>query len=196
MASKNAGKRAEFALLLEGTGIALHGFAEYRDPIEGETSYFDNAALKARALHDQLRERGISAAVLADDSGLEVRALGGAPGVVTATYGGEGLSWAQRRDVLRSALDACATADRAARFVCALHYIGADDREIATFATVGGAIATEDRGDLGFSFDPIFEYVPMRKTFSEMSAAEKNAISHRAVAFAALVAGLRAANAS
>ena len=196
LATKNAGKREEFAALLAGSGIELVGFDAYRDPVEGDRSYFENAALKARALHEQLREHGIDANVLADDSGLEVRALDGAPGVVTAYYGGPGLSWAERRRALLDALAVRDTTDRSARFVCALHYIAADAREIATFATVEGAIADADRGELGFSFDPIFYYPPAHKTFSEMTAAEKNGVSHRAVALAALLGGLRAANAA
>lgn len=175
--------------MLAGTGIEIVTYDGYRDPAEGETSYFDNAALKARALSAQLRDAGIVANVLADDSGLEVRTLGGRPGVATAYYGGNGLTWAQRRAALLDELRSQGATDRRCRFVCALHFIGSDDRELATFATVEGEVATEDRGEQGFSFDPIFVYSPAGKTFSEMSEPEKNAVSHRAIATAAFVAG-------
>jgi XTP/dITP diphosphohydrolase len=135
-----------------------------------------------------LRDAGIAANVLADDSGLEVRALDGRPGVATAYYGGAGLSWAQRRAALLDEMRRLGATDRRCRFVCALHFIGAEDREIATFATVEGEVAREDRGAQGFSFDPIFVYPPARKTFAEMTDAEKNAVSHRAIAVAAFAA--------
>ena len=175
--------------MLAGSGLELVSYDDYRDPDEGETSYFENAALKARTLHAQLRDAGIAANVLADDSGIEVRALGGRPGVATAYYGGAGLTWAQRRAALLDEMRGSGAADRRCRFVCALHFVGADEREIATFATVEGEVAMEDRGEQGFSFDPVFVYPPAGKTFAELSDAEKNAVSHRAVAVAALIAG-------
>jgi len=131
--------------------------------------------------------------VLADDSGLEVRALGGRPGVATAYYGGVGLSWAERRAALLEELRRTGAGDRRCRFVCALHFVGDDDRELATFATVQGEVAAEDRGVAGFSFDPIFVYPPAGKTFAELSEGEKNAVSHRAIAVTALVCALETA---
>ncbi len=113
--------------------------------------------------------------MLADDSGLEVYALGHRPGVLTAYYGGAGLSWSERRRTLIAELDAVGTPDRRARFVCALHFIDAGGRELAVFATVEGEIACEERGELGFSFDPVFLYVPAGRTFAELTPAEKNA---------------------
>jgi len=193
VATKNAGKLRELEALFAGAGvggapIALTTFDEYADPAEGETSYADNAALKARALHAQLRQAGLTGSVLADDSGLEVVALGGRPGVLSAYYGGPGLTWSERR---RRLLDELAGersgADRRARFVCALHFIDATGRELATMGRVDGEIAPEERGELGFSFDPVFFYPPARRTFAELSAGEKNRVSHRAVAVAALL---------
>lgn len=195
LATKNAGKRDEFAALFAGSDVELLTDDDYRDPVEGETSYLANAALKAFALRDQLRERGIAANVLADDSGMEVRALGGAPGVISAYYGGAALSWAQRRRTVLDALAGVSGAERAARFVCALHFIATDDRELVTFATVEGVVATDDRGAGGFGYDPIFVYPPLARTFAEMRAAEKNQHSARAVALAALTGGLRAVRA-
>jgi XTP/dITP diphosphohydrolase len=191
VATKNAGKLRELEQLFAGAPFALATYDGYRDPVEGDVSYAENAALKARALRDQLREAGIVASVLADDSGLEVAALGGRPGVMTAYYGGDGLTWAQRRQALLAELDALRVRDRSARFVCALHFIDENGREIGTLGTVDGAIAAAERGELGFSFDPIFLYLPAARTFSELTAEEKNKVSHRANAARALVAAMQ-----
>jgi XTP/dITP diphosphohydrolase len=191
LASKNAGKRAEFQALLEGTGIELLEFPGYRDVVEGETDYAENAALKARALREQLLSAGIEAAVLADDSGLEIDALDGRPGVVTAYYGGEHLTWPERREYVLSELSRIDGGDRGARFVCYLHFIDEDGSEIAVNASVSGTIATRDRGEHGFGFDPIFVYPAAQKSFSELTATEKNAVSHRRRAVSALLHELR-----
>ncbi len=190
MATTNAGKLREMRELFAGTPLEIETYAGYEDPLEGDTSYADNAALKARALHAQLRRAGRPGSVLADDSGLEVYALDRRPGVLTAFYGGPGLSWAQRRRALLAELAALPSPDRRARFVCALHFIDEEGREFAALGTVDGEIAPEERGELGFSFDPLFLYPPEGKTFAELSGAEKNAVSHRAVAAAALVAAV------
>jgi XTP/dITP diphosphohydrolase len=195
VATKNAGKLRELEALFTGAPFALATFAAYEDPVEGDSSYADNAALKARALSAQLRAAGIAANVLADDSGLEVFALGGRPGVLTAYYGGAGLSWSERRRALIAELAASGGRDRRARFVCALHFIGADGRELTATGAVDGDIAPEERGELGFSFDPVFFYPPAGRTFAELTAAEKNRVSHRAVAVAALTAALGLAEA-
>ncbi len=191
LASKNAGKRREFAALFAGTGIDLLEFPGYRDVAEGETDYAENAALKARALREQLLSAGIEAAVLADDSGLEVTALGRRPGVVTAYYGGAELSWAERRQVVLEELARSGAADRTARFVCYLHFIDAAGRETAASGSVEGTIAPFERGEAGFSFDPIFVYTATQRTFAEMTDAQKNAVSHRRRAVSALLHELR-----
>lgn len=193
VATRNAGKLREMEALFAGSGIALATFDGYEDPIEGDVSYADNAALKAHALHAQLRRAGVAGDVLADDSGLEVFALGKRPGVLTAFYGGAELPWPERRRKLIDELAASGSADRRARFVCALHFVGAEGREFATMGTVDGEIAVEERGELGFSFDPVFLYVPAGRTFAEMSAEEKNRVSHRAIAAAGLVTELQRA---
>jgi XTP/dITP diphosphohydrolase len=187
VATKNAGKLRELEALFAGAPFALATFDAYEDPVEGDTSYADNAALKARALHAQLRRAAVTGSVLADDSGLEVLALGGRPGVLTAYYGGPGLTWSERRRRLLDELAACgAGADRRARFVCALHFIDADGAESTATGTVAGEIAAEERGELGFSFDPVFFYPPAGGTFAELSADAKNQVSHRAVAATAM----------
>jgi XTP/dITP diphosphohydrolase len=191
LATKNAGKRREFQTLMAGTGIDVLEFPGYRDVVEGEDDYAANAALKARALREQLLSAGIEAAVLADDSGLEVAALGGRPGVVTAYYGGAELSWAERRQVVLEELARTSSPDRSARFVCFLHFIDVDGRETAAEGAVDGTIAAFDRGSAGFSFDPIFVYPATQRTFAEMSDVEKNAVSHRHRAISALLHELR-----
>jgi XTP/dITP diphosphohydrolase len=191
LATKNAGKRDEFQALLAGTGIELLDFPGYRDVVEGEADYAENAALKARALREQLLSAGIEAAVLADDSGLEIDALDGRPGVITAYYGGAALSWPQRRKFVLDELGLQLHPDRSARFVCYLHYIDEEGTETAVDASVDGTIANADRGEHGFGFDPIFVYPAAQKSFSELSATEKNAVSHRRRAVSALLHELR-----
>ncbi|HYW55101.1 MAG TPA: non-canonical purine NTP pyrophosphatase, partial [Dongiaceae bacterium] len=122
VATKNAGKLGELEALFAGAPFTLTTYADYEGPVEGNISYGDNAALKARALHEQLRRAGRAAHVLADDSGLEVYALDRRPGVLTAYYGGEDFPWSDRRKKLLAELAATGSADRRARFVCALHF--------------------------------------------------------------------------
>jgi XTP/dITP diphosphohydrolase len=193
VATRNAGKLREMEALFAPAGFTLATYDRYAEPVEGETSYAENAALKARTLHEQLREAELPADVLADDSGLEVYVLDGRPGVMTAYYGGGELSWAERRRALLAELDASGENDRSARFVCALHFIGDDGREFGAMATVEGEIARADRGAAGFSFDPIFLYLPAGRTFAEIDEAAKNRVSHRAIAAAGLLAELHAA---
>jgi XTP/dITP diphosphohydrolase len=193
VATKNAGKLREMEELFADAPFRLATYDAYEPPVEGDVSYADNAALKARALHAQLHRAGRRSHVLADDSGLEVYALGGRPGVLTAYYGGAELPWSERRTRLIAELDASGSADRRARFVCALHFISASGREFAAMGTVEGEIPREERGAAGFSFDPVFLYVQTGRTFAELDAAAKNRVSHRAVAAAGLLAALRRA---
>jgi non-canonical purine NTP pyrophosphatase (RdgB/HAM1 family) len=192
VATGNHGKLREMHALFAHSGYELVLFQEYESPVEGVQSYTENAALKARSLHAVLRAQGRSANVLADDSGLEVRALDGRPGVTTADYGGAAATWPERRRMLLAELTAAATLDRRARFVCAMHFIGATGREFGSFGTVDGLIASGEQGELGFSFDPIFHYPPAARTFAELNEAEKNRVSHRAIASAAVIAAIRA----
>ncbi len=195
VATKNAGKMRELREIFAGSRFALETYGDYADVVEGVSSYAENAALKARALRTQLDAAGISVAVLGDDSGLEVKALGNRPGVLSARYGGPEATWSERRLGLVGELAATGSSDRSARFVCALHFIDAAGRETATLETIAGEIAPEERGEAGFSYDPIF-FLPERgATFAELSAEEKNRISHRARAAAALLAALETASA-
>jgi XTP/dITP diphosphohydrolase len=192
VATKNVGKLRELRAILEPQGWTLATFDAYADPDEGDTSYAENAALKARALAAQLGAAGLTAAVLGDDSGIEVSALGNRPGVLSARFGGEGATWAMRRASLVRELDDSGSSDRSARFVDALHFIATDGSETTSFGDVAGVIPLAERGDGGFSYDAIFEERTTGRTFAEIPEAEKNAISHRARACRALIDALSA----
>jgi XTP/dITP diphosphohydrolase len=188
VATTNQGKLRELQTLFAPAGWVLLPYAGYREPVEGETSYAENAALKARTLAAQLRSAGIVAPALGDDSGLEVNALGGRPGVLSARYGGAQADWPARRRMLLAELATAASPDRGARFVCALHLVEADGTEYAVAGDVAGVLAGAERGAKGFSYDPIFEYPPRKRTFAELADEEKNAVSHRGRAVRALLA--------
>jgi XTP/dITP diphosphohydrolase len=187
VATNNAGKFTELQAIFGRFGWMLERHAAYRDVVEGDTSYAANAALKAQALATLLHERKTPAAVLGDDSGLEVAALGGRPGVLSARYGGPTATWSERRRALLEELAATGTTDRRARFVCALHLIRADGRAFSVERGLAGEIASHERGAGGFSYDPLFVYVPLGLTFGELDERTKNAVSHRAAAVQALV---------
>jgi XTP/dITP diphosphohydrolase len=193
VATANRGKLHEMRALFAPHGIEVLVYPGYASPAEGERSYAENAAIKAHALHERLRADGRLEGVLADDSGLEVYALDRRPGVLTADYGGSDAAWLQRRAKLLAELAASGSADRRARFVCSMHYIDPQGREFASLGTVDGEIADFERGELGFSFDPVFVYPPAGRTFAELSDEEKNRVSHRAIAAAAIVAAIDAA---
>ncbi len=192
LATKNAGKLGEIRNMLNGSRIDLYTYDRYVDPIEGEESYVANALLKARSLREQLRDAGIEAAVLADDSGIELDALGGAPGVLSARYAGESTPWPQRLETMMNEVRGVPEDRRGARFVCVMALILPDGREIVVEGDVRGRITTELRGTNGFGYDPIFFYPPIGKTFGEIPEAEKNQLSHRGRAARALLEALSA----
>lgn len=195
-ATKNEGKLRELRAIFGALGgWDVVAFDRYEAPPEGESSYADNAALKARSLAANLRAADIHGAVVGDDSGLEVDALEGRPGVLSARYGGGGATWSERRRLLIAEVDATGSTERRARFVCAMHLVLPDGREVTSEASVEGRLATEARGEGGFSYDAIFEYAADWRTFAERSAAEKDAISHRAQAAQRLVAAATACEA-
>lgn len=174
LATGNPHKLDEIAQILTGWHL------EAQDPGVEETgqTFEENALLKAHAAaeaSDQL--------ALADDSGIEIDALGGAPGVHSARWTGEG-DWIPR--VLRE-LDGLEEADRSCRYVCAAAAVWPDGREVVVRGTVEGRVAPEPRGTGGFGYDPIM--VPDEgdgRSFAEMTAAEKHDLSHRGRAFRAL----------
>ncbi|HEY5036969.1 MAG TPA: RdgB/HAM1 family non-canonical purine NTP pyrophosphatase [Chthoniobacterales bacterium] len=184
LATRNAHKAAELGKLL-GAGFVLEDLAthpEVGEVVEDGATFDENARLKAIAVSRQL-----PGLVLADDSGLEVDSLGGAPGIRSARYAGEGATDIQNRAKLSNAVTQLpASASRRARFRCVLA-LARDGKCIQTFeGMVEGTIVPEARGTAGFGYDSLFQPNESDKTFAELSATEKNAISHRASAAAKL----------
>lgn len=181
LGTRNAGKLREIETILGDVPWRFRSLREFDAvavaPEDAET-YAENAILKAQFY---ARETGLCA--LADDSGLEVAALGGAPGVYSARYAGENASDADRRKLLLSNLESVTLAGRQARFVCAVA-IAIPDGKVLNVAegVCNGTIIFEERGSNGFGYDPLFVPEGFNETFAELSDAIKNRISHRALA--------------
>jgi len=188
IASSNQGKIAELRSLLGHAAdiMSLHDFG-LASPDETGSSFEDNALLKARYVYEQ---GGV--VTLADDSGLEVDALGGAPGVLSARYAGEQHNDADNRALLIQALNALPNRPRTARFVAAIAIIDTRGSVSLFRGTCEGSIAFEERGSSGFGYDSLFE-LPDGRTMAELSNEEKNAVSHRAFAVRHAIPTLRAA---
>ena len=180
IASHNKGKVAEIADLLTPLGIAVESAADLGlpEPVEDGSTFAENAILKAEAA-----AQATGRPALADDSGLAVSALGGAPGIYAAR-------WAETPDgrdfavaMARVHAELGDSADRSASFVCVLA-LAWPDGHVETFeGRVDGEIVWPPRGTRGFGYDPIFCAAGDTRTFGEIDPAEKHAISHRAVAF-------------
>lgn len=183
IASKNQDKIAEIEEILAETGLAgeiVHDLA-WDDVEETGATLEENALLKARAV---VEATGLPA--LADDTGLEVDALDGAPGVHTARFAGEG---ARYEDNVAKMIEVMVdVGDRSARFRSVVALVFPDGVEVVAHGSIEGVIANEPRGSVGFGYDPIFEVDG--KTFSEMTADEKNELSHRGRALRILVESL------
>jgi XTP/dITP diphosphohydrolase len=178
LATRNRGKKREMEEFFRAGGLALQLLSLDEagldtDVVESGSTFAENARLKA-----DFFSRLASLVTLGDDSGLEVAALGGRPGVLSARYAGPGADDEARQDKLLAEM--AGVADRGARFVSAV-CISRDGSPLAQFrGEVAGEILREKRGSGGFGYDPLFLYPPMRLTFAEMPLAEKNRISHRA----------------
>jgi XTP/dITP diphosphohydrolase len=187
-ATANADKVAEIAEILEGAGVRLLPRPEgVPDVEETGDSLLANARLKAHAV---ARVAGMAA--VADDSGLEVDALGGAPGVWSSRYAGPQASYEDNvQKLLHEMVDLHGAGNRTARFRTVALVAYPDGRELWREGAVDGYIAAAPRGSGGFGYDPVF--VPAEadgRTFAEMSASDKHALSHRGRAFRALAAAL------
>ena len=181
VASKNADKISEVEAVLEGLGVVgelVRGLS-WPDVDETGATLAENALLKARAV---LAATGIAA--LADDTGLEVVALGGAPGVNTARFAGPDASYADNVEKMLEVMEG--VTDRRARFRTVVALAEPSGMEWVAEGLVDGVIASERRGGGGFGYDPVFEVEGV--TLAEMGADKKNEISHRARALRALVA--------
>jgi len=191
VATSNAGKVREIRHALAPSGIQVVGLEALADatPVEETGSTFEeNARLKAEAFSMRTE-----LPVLADDSGIEVDALGGAPGVASARFGGSGLDDAGRNRLLLARLreaGAMSPESRTARFRCVLALARAG-RTLAVFeGVVEGYLLEEPRGENGFGYDPLFFHPPSGCTTAELSTERKQAVSHRGQALAALLAAV------
>lgn len=175
LASKNQKKLVEMQEILSALGVEVVLQAEVGVDVDVEetgTTFAENAALKARAVCEA---SGLPA--IADDSGLCVDALNGAPGVYSARYGGEGLSDAERWQLLLNAMRG--QLDRRCGFVSAICCAFPNGDEITAMGECRGTLAYAAKGENGFGYDPIFFVPEKKKTFAELTAEEKHEISHR-----------------
>jgi XTP/dITP diphosphohydrolase len=190
LATSNPDKVREITAVLADAGVAIELIPRPTDvPDVDETgdTLEENARLKAEAL---CAATGLPA--IADDTGLEVDALGGAPGVRSARFAGSDATYADNVNLLLERLRDVRPPRRGARFATVALARWPDGREVAAFGDVVGTIATEPRGEEGFGYDPVF--VPEEgdgRSFAEMTAAEKHDLSHRGRAFRTLADGLR-----
>jgi XTP/dITP diphosphohydrolase len=187
VATHNPGKAKELAAILENRfELVTAGELGLPEPEETETTFVGNALLKARAA-----ARGAGLIALADDSGLSVAALDGAPGVYSARWAGPDKDFNLAMAKVESRLEATGLKDRAAWFTCALAVAWPDEGPaLVVEGRLDGQLVFPGRGDRGFGYDPIFVPQGGRETFGEMEPAAKDAMSHRALAFAKLKAAL------
>lgn len=186
VATTNPGKLVEIHDLLDGVAVTLGTLAQYpgiaESPEDGAT-FADNA--RQKALHYGALTNELT---VAEDSGLEIDALDGAPGIRSARFGGA--SYADKFAAIRSRLAERNAPESAARFCCALAVAEGDRIVFEAAGTIEGHIVTEPRGDDGFGYDPIFFYPPFGCTLAEVSRARKTTVSHRGRAFRKLRAFL------
>ena len=185
LASGNPGKLHEFQVLAAGRALEsqlLPGFAAIPEFEENAPTFAENAA--GKALYYSRRCQGM---VFADDSGLVVRALGGAPGVHSARYAGAGASNEQRIAKLLAELQGKKGAERAAYFVCVIAAAQQGRAVAVVSAKVDGEILEAPRGSGGFGYDPVFFFPELGKSFAELQPEEKNQFSHRGKAFRRLM---------
>jgi XTP/dITP diphosphohydrolase len=187
LATTNRGKLLELQQTLGEQGFEVDALVERapEDEIETGSTFDENALLKARYYHSMT---GIP--TIADDSGLEVFALGGAPGIYSARYAGAAASDADRVARLLDEMKGVSLEQRGARFVCAAAIVW-DGGEQVFRGEAHGRILDEPRGRGGFGYDPVFYYTPLSKTFAELTAEEKAKVSHRGLAIARLAAWLK-----
>jgi XTP/dITP diphosphohydrolase len=189
LASGNAGKVREFAQLLAARDIEVIAQTAFgiTTPEETGATFLDNALLKAR---HAAGATGLAA--LADDSGIEVDALGGRPGVRSARYAGEGASDADNLALLLRELAGVPVERRSARYRCVLVFLRhpADPEPVVASGVWEGSILSAPRGTGGFGYDPIFQPAGLALAVAELPLQQKNLISHRAQALRALLAAL------
>jgi len=185
LASSNIGKLREYVELARGSGVTIEllpRFGEFPSFEESAPTFVENSV--GKALH---YSRFTDEAVLADDSGLVVPVLDGAPGVFSARYAGSGASDADRVQKLLREMRGKDGAERRARFVC-VTAVARTGRAIAVISDLARGVITEGpRGAGGFGYDPIFLFEELGRTYAELTPAEKNAYSHRGKSFSKLL---------
>ena len=181
-ATGNMGKMREIRAIMSDTDAEVLSMKEAdvdTDVVEDGSTFMENAFIKARAVAKLVKQKGITAAVVADDSGLVVDALGGEPGIYSARYLGEDTPYKIKNAKIIERLEGVEDEKRTARFVCAMAVVFPDGSEDCYEATYEGRIGYEEKGPNGFGYDPIF-YLPDRGVYSaELDPDEKNRISHR-----------------
>ena len=179
-ATGNEGKMREIRSILADTGAEVRSLKEAGISVqiaEDGTTFEENALIKARAVAAALEEK--DCVVMADDSGLVIDALGGEPGIYSARYMGENTSYDRKNANLIARMEGISEEKRTARFTCAIAAVLPDGREFTMQASIEGRIGYRPEGEGGFGYDPIF-YVPgFGKTTAQMTAEEKNRVSHR-----------------
>lgn len=186
IASKNLGKIAEFKRILGEVGISIITDIEFPDVDESGSTFEENALLKAHAI-----SRYTNLPALADDSGLAVDYLDGAPGIFSARWSGvHGDDGANIKRLLED-LNGVALENRGAKFIAVLALVRPDGEELLVRGELRGKIRNQPVGVNGFGYDPIFEPENSNRTLGEMSAAEKDAISHRSKALTELTPRIR-----
>jgi len=175
LATHNKGKMSEINSLLSSSYevLTLDHFPDIKEIPETGKTLKENAFIKARTVFEMT---GIPS--LADDTGLEVEALGGEPGVFSARYAGEQASYQDNCEKLLKNMMRVPKEDREAKFRTVIAYKD-DNRELSCDGSVKGEIAQSPKGSFGFGYDSVFYYTPLEKTFAELSEEEKNSISHR-----------------
>lgn len=184
IASHNQGKLVEIRQLVEPLGYSVAGANELglEEPEETGKTFTENAVLKAR-----LAAEASQMPALADDSGLEVTALGGSPGIYSARWAGPDRDFSVAMQRVSEALLMVESLDRSCRFVCALALAWPDGHHESFVGTVEGHVVWPPRGDKGFGYDPMFQPVGHELSFAEMEPEAKHAMSHRAKAFSQLL---------
>jgi XTP/dITP diphosphohydrolase len=189
LATRNPGKARELEILVAGIASRIETLEEHPGvilPPEGHGSYAENARAKARAV-----SAALGSAAIGDDSGLEVDALEGAPGIRSARYAGEGAGDRANNALLLERLAGVAPERRTARFRCALALAGPGGLDTCVEGVCEGAILEAPRGDRGFGYDPLFLPRDESRTFAELPPEVKDAISHRGRAAAMLMEAVR-----
>jgi XTP/dITP diphosphohydrolase len=185
LATTNKGKLQEFRELLAGLPLIIGGLADYPGLgaiAETGRTFVANAIIKAKTVADYTQEL-----TLADDSGLEVDALAGAPGIYSARYGQPGWNSRQQYQYLLEQLAACGLPSRSARFRCAMALYDPAAAVLETAeGTVEGEITDSPRGENGFGYDPVFYLPELGLTMAELPDSQKNRLSHRGRALAAI----------